>query len=808
MRPRCTAVLVALVVMAASCGAGTRTIPTVIPANGQRSSIFAADGTLITTLSGDENREPVSLDHIPPLLQNAVVAIEDERFWEHDGVDLRGIARAARANNEAGGVSQGGSTITQQYVRAALLTPERTLERKLEEASLALQLERTYSKEYILEQYLNTIFFGNRAYGVQVASRTYFGHPVDDPAHPLTLPEAALLAAILNGPSVYDPYRKPHNALTRRNLVLEKMAQLGYITAAQRTAAASAPLGLVPKGSEGPSQTYPAAHFVEQVKRFIRSDPHFGRTEAERNDLLLNGGLKIYTTLDLKTQVQAEAAVKQVYPDQARAISDSRKDPDVGLVALDPHTGYVRAMVGGYDYFDTDNAIHSYAQVNLATSGRQVGSTFKPIALAAALTNGIEMSDVYPSPGSTVIHIPGYAPWSVKGDALGRASLTQCTIHSANTCFANLMADKRVLPPRVTAYAHAMGIDTDDNFDTVPSEVLGTNNSTVLEMTAAYDTFANNGVFVPPVMVTKVVRADGSVVFQDQHEQRKILEPSQAHAITTALEGVLVSGTAHGRGIGRPAAGKTGTTQGNTDAWFVGYTPQLVTGVWTGYATPRSTRQGVIGRLRTLPGPGATMAAPVWQAFMKMAMADLPPLDFTEPDSSTVPGAPTTSALPKANDDIFDLPRTTPRLVTMPALTPGDTDEAVARARRVGLRVRRVDVDSPGTLRGQVLTQSPAAGSKVPSGSEVVVEATPGDPPPKDPLPDVTGKTAAEAQDILTKGGWTVKLNLAAAPSGYLLKSADPAVPGKPPVSGQVWLLTPGVGAVSPDGNVVVAVQP
>ena len=238
------ALAVATAVVAAACGSNTRTIPSVIPANGQRSSIFAADGTLITTLAGEENREPISLDRIPALLQNAVIAIEDERFWEHDGVDPRGIARAARANNESGTVSEGGSTITQQYVRTALLTPERTLERKIEEASLALQLERTYSKEYILEQYLNTIFFGNRSYGVQMASRTYFGHPVDDPATPTTLPEAALLAAILNGPSVYDPYLYPDRALQRRNLVLERMEAAGYITAAQRAEAASAPLDL------------------------------------------------------------------------------------------------------------------------------------------------------------------------------------------------------------------------------------------------------------------------------------------------------------------------------------------------------------------------------------------------------------------------------------------------------------------------------------------------------------------------------------------------------------------------------------
>jgi penicillin-binding protein 1A len=353
-----------------------------------------------------------------------------------------------------------------------------------------------------------------------------------------------------------------------------------------------------------------------------------------------------------------------------------------------------------------------------------------------------------------------------------------------------------------------MGIDVSHGFDTVPSEVLGANNTTVLQMTAAYDTFANNGVFVPPVMVTKVVQADGSVVYQNEHEQRKILDPGKAHEITQALEGVLTSGTAHGRGIDRPAAGKTGTTQGNTDAWFIGYTPQLVTGVWTGYATPLPTRQRVIGRLRTLPGPGATMAAPVWQAFMKTALANVPPQDFTVPDSSSTPGVPTTSAVPKANDEIYQLPPALPKLVTMPALTPGDVDQAAAKARRAGLRIRRVNVDAPGVIRGQVLTQSPAAGSKLPSGSEIVIEATAGEPPPKDPIPEIRSRRLVDAQSALDAGGWTVTVQVAPAPAGFVFPSADPLVPPQPPFSGQVWATSPAVGTVSPDGNVVLTVQP
>ena len=808
-------VIVALALLAASCGTSSRTIPTVFPANGQRSVIIAGDGqTVITQLQGDENRETISLDHIPVVLQNAVVSIEDERFWDHGGVDPKGIARAAKTNSSSGGVSQGGSTITQQYIKTVLLSPERTIQRKIEEASLAIQLERTYSKKFILEQYLNTIYFGNRAYGVQVASKTYFGHAIDDPEHPLAVPEAAMLAAVINSPALYNPYKHPEAATRRRNLVIKKMAELGYITPAQETQSIAAPLQVSPPASQAPTQRYPAPHFVEEVKRFIRTDPHFGATQAEREDLLLNGGLRIYTTVDLALQAKAEAAVTQIYPNQARAIGDSKKSPDVGLVSIDPHTGYVKAMVGGYDYFDTNNTIHSYAQVNLATSGRQVGSTFKTIALAAALSNGVKITDTFNAPGATTIRLAGYAPWTVSGDPLGRASLSQCIIHSANTCFANLVADKRVLPQRVTEFAQKMGIDTKHNFDTVPSEVLGTNNSNVLEMTGAYGTFANNGVFVNPVLVTKVVRADGTVIYQNEHLQTKVVEPEVARDITTALEGVLTSGTAAGRGIDRPAAGKTGTTQGNTDAWFVGYTPQLVPGVWTGYAPPLATGQRTIGRLRQLPGVGAKMAAPVWQAFMKTALDGSPPTDFTY--SIGAPGT-TTTTVPPGNTDIFRIETTSPKLVSMPALTPGNMRDAAVAARRVGLRITRIDVDSPGTLPGQVLSQSPAAGSKVPSGSTIVVEATPGDPPPTVPIPDVTGQAAADATATLTKGGWKVTQTVAPAPAGLVLPSAttttappDGSAPPPPagPAPGQVWQISPAVGSVSPDGNVTITVQP
>ncbi|HKY16879.1 MAG TPA: transglycosylase domain-containing protein, partial [Microthrixaceae bacterium] len=475
-------VILAVALLATACGVGDREIPAVVPLTSQQTAIYAADGTEITRLEADENREVVPLNRIPTLLQNAVVAIEDERFWEHNGVDIRGIARAAVENTESGDVSEGGSTITQQYVKTALLSPERTLERKVEEATLAMQLEETHTKDYILEQYLNTIFFGNRSYGVQMAAKRYFGRDVGD----LTLAESAMLAGAIQAPSRFDPYVNAEATQTRRDEVLDRMAELGYITIGQRDAAKATSVtdGLVTTEADEAARRYPAAHFVEEVKRFIRTDERFGATPVERNELLVNGGLRIYTTIDLAMQAKAENAVNEIYPRQGA------RDPDVGLVAIEPRTGYVRAMYGGYDYFDQDTAKHSYAQLNLAVgTGRQVGSTFKAIALAAALSNGISIDDTFPAPSGTTIKLDGYQPWKVTGHALGKASLTECTIDSANTCFANLIADPRVLPTRVTEYAAKMGIDTNDGFQTVPSSVLGTNDNTVLEMTAAYDTF-------------------------------------------------------------------------------------------------------------------------------------------------------------------------------------------------------------------------------------------------------------------------------------------------------------------------------
>ena len=784
-----------LTLVAAACGVGDRAAPKPRPIEVRQSAIFSGDGTEITKIEAVEKRETVSLAQIPTILQNAVVAIEDERFWDHNGVDLRAIARAATENISEGGVSEGGSTITQQYVKNTLLGSQQTISRKIEEASLALQIEKTHSKQFILEQYLNTIYFGNRAYGAQMAAKRYFGMDVGE----LDASRAATLAGLIQQPSRFDPYRNLAGATTRRNLVLDAMLDQGYLTQRQYDEATAQILleQVIPLEEAQAPNTYPAAHFVDEVKRFIRTNDAFGESAADREELLVEGGLQIFTTIDLGMQEKAEQAIAQTYPDQDRPITDRRKDPDVGLVSIDPKTGYVKAMVGGYDYWDTDFETHPYAQVNLAAGGgRQMGSAMKPIALIAALRNGIEMSDRFSAPGKATVKIDGFEAWEVKGASLGKAALSTCTYKSANTCFANLIADERVLPQGFTDAASLVGIDTGGSWKTVPSAVLGANNTTVFDLAGAYGTFANRGVYVPPAIVTKVISADGTVLYQHAHTQRKVLEPNEADDVIAAMEKVFTSGTATGRGIGRPAAGKTGTTQDSTDAAFYGYTPDLVTGVWAGFAqlTPD-------GDLRRIGMTGARGAAPVWQRFMNSALEGTPPTPW--PTGEEVNGTTTTTTtIPPINDEIFEL-EGEPRLVSMPDMDGRNTNEAASLARRQGLRLRRINIEGDHPIPGQVLAQSPPAGKAIPIGSTVVVEATPGNPPPKEPLPDVLGQPGTGAVENLRGIGWTITAEERRAPNTpYKLPNGDWLLPG------HIWQMTPEAGTVVEDGKVTVYIQP
>ncbi|MFM7063406.1 MAG: penicillin-binding protein [Actinomycetes bacterium] len=718
--PRAVAGLLALGLLAGACGDGARPAEAVrIPANSEPSAIFDARGRLITVLRR-ENRIPVQLRSVPRVAQDAVVAIEDARFWSHRGVDPKAIARAASRNAQTGGVAEGGSTITQQYVKNALLTPERSLRRKVEEASLALSLERTYSKEFILEQYLNTIYFGGGAYGIEAAAQSFFGRP----AAQLDLAQSALLAGLVRSPSYYDPRRNPQRAVDRRATVLRRMVELGLVTEAQRTFADATPLQLVPPQPLPEQLPYPAAHFVDAVKDWLlRGTDALGTTQAERFDKLYRGGLRINTTIDLDLQAQAERSIREVVGNQG---VDPRA-PDAALVSVEPRTGHVKAMVGGYNYFGS----HAYRQTNLARgSGRQTGSSFKPIVLATALGNGVSTSRRFPAPAATTLRIPG-GVWKVKGGGIGSGTLEECTVVSSNTCYANVILDKSVGPQRAIETAQRLGVVHTD-LQANPAAVLGTNNATFEDMASVYATFANSGVHVDPTYVTSVTAGNGDVLYAHSPVQSKAIEPEVARQVSGILEQAVLRGTGKDAALDRPTGGKTGSAQRNTDAWFCGYVPQLATAVWVGFAQPRADRSGR-RELVPMTAPntritvfGGTYPAEIWRSFMQGALAATPPLPLVDALAPALP--PTTTVPPASPSATAPVPAADRSTVRVPVLAGLSPTAARARLRSAGLAAQQVDTDVPGAVPDQIVAQSPAAGSAVRPGSTVWFEVV--GPPP------------------------------------------------------------------------------
>lgn len=730
MSRRVWAAMTLVAVVATGCSNAKDAPPVILPSNAEPSTIYDSAGTLITTLR-EENRSVVSLDQIPRKLQDAVIAIEDDQFWTHNGINPRSIVRAAKSNAESGGVSQGGSTITQQYVKNALLSDERTISRKIEEATLAMALERNYSKELILELYLNTIYMGAGAYGVEAASQGYFGIPVSQ----VDLPQAALLAGVIQSPSRHDPRKHPDSALKRRNLVLSEMHNQGLITKSQFEDAKETPIEVVAEQPLPEELPYPAPHFVDEVKNWLlnKSDA-LGGTRAERRERLLRGGLKIYTTIDLGLQAQAEEAIASILRGQG---TDPRM-PDAALVAINPKTGFVRAMVGGYDYFGS----HSYRQANLAMgTGRSTGSAFKPIVMATALEAGVSPRKTFPSPSGARFQLPG-RPWSVKGGGgLGAGNMHQCLVVSSNTCFANIIQDPAVGTEKTAEMAQRLGI-VSTTLTQSPSMVLGPNNTTVLDISSVYATFANDGIHVPPVMVTKIVGPDGNVVYQHSHTQAKAVEPETARAVTLAMAGVIASGTGTSADIGRPAAGKTGSAQRNTDAWFAGFTPQLATAVWVGFAETRADRSGT-RRLVAMTPPntrltvfGGTYPARIWSTFMRGALSDEDVLPLIDEDDAPIPT--TTVAAP--NSTVTEVVTPTESVV-IPDVVGLSIDLARRELRSMGLSVRDLRVEVTGVVTSDVSAQSPAAGARVDPGSEVWLQYPVQPPPPPPPPPPPTTTT-------------------------------------------------------------------
>jgi penicillin-binding protein 1A len=597
------------------------------PSLAQTSRIYDSRGRLITTLHAEENRRPVPLSRIPESVRDAVVAIEDQRFWTHRGVDLKAMMRATYVNLSTGGIEQGGSTITQQYVRNAYSSVgrERTLARKIREASLAMQLEEEQSKEWILEQYLNTVYFGEGAYGIQLAARTFFSKP----ASALDLDESALLAGLIAGPERWDPVERPAQARLRRNLVLRRMEELGTISHDEMQETQTAPLGLRP--SRG-GERFPAPYFVDYVKHWILTSEQFGDTYTQRYNLLFKGGLSIHTTVDLRTQQAAEEAVNTVLSQPS--------DPYGALTAVDPRTGAIRAMVGGRDYFARASE-DRYSKINLATggtTGRQAGSSFKPFALVTALENGILPSETYSAPGAIAFDDPPCGsdedPWIVQnyeGQSFGGSlTLEQATVSSVNVVYAQLIRDLH--PERVVEVARRMGIRSP--LRPYCSAVLGANEVNTLEMASAFGTMASGGTRYPPYAVSRIEGPTGETIYEKTPDGSRAIASQVAWTATQILRKVILGGTGTAANIGRPAAGKTGTAQQWRDAWFAGFIPQMSAAVWVGF--PQGQISMVYPRVRIGHVTGGSFPAQIWHAFMAALKDRIPVRDFEPPTSETV----------------------------------------------------------------------------------------------------------------------------------------------------------------------------
>ncbi|MDJ0744060.1 MAG: penicillin-binding protein 1A [Xenococcaceae cyanobacterium MO_167.B27] len=556
----------------------------------ETSYIYDIKGRLLTSLHGEANRELVRLEEISPELKRAVIAIEDSSFYEHQGINPYSIGRAIRANYEQGAVREGASTLTMQLVKNLFLTRERTVTRKLAEAILAVRVEQVFSKEEILEMYLNNIYWGHNNYGVQTAAETYFNKDASE----LNLAEAAMMAGLIQAPEQYSPFLNYPATKRRQALVLNRMAAIGWITAEEAEAAKKAPL-LVGQPTAWRASKLP---FITEAV-VTELEERFGR------DRVLQGGMRVQTTVDLEFQKMAEESVRESH----RLLKSwGLKADQIALAAVDPRTHFVKALVGGIS--------HDKSQFNRAIqSRRQPGSAFKPFAYYVAFESGkyTPFSTIDDSPVRYRVPSGYYSPQNYGGkkDFKGEISLRTALIQSRNIPAVKI--GKSVGLDRIIEICKALSIKSP--LQPVISLPLGSIGVTPLEMAGAYATFASNGWHSEPTIILQIADSRGNILLENQPNPQQILDPWATANLTTVLKGVIEEGTGRNAAIGRPAAGKTGTTSSERDVWFVGYVPQLATAVWIGNDDYRSLGEGVTG---------GTHAAPVWRSFMSKALKDEP----------------------------------------------------------------------------------------------------------------------------------------------------------------------------------------
>ena len=589
----------------------------------ERSYVYDRFGGLLGTLVNEQNRVQVRLDQISEPMVETVIAIEDEHFYSHNGVNVRSIVRAFSANLEQGGVQQGGSTITQQLVKNSIVGTDQNLSRKMREAVLAVELEKEMSKQEILERYLNTIYFGNGAYGVQAAAELYFNTNAAD----LDWSQSALLTALIRNPNPYDPFSHPEVANERRALVLDVLVRQKLVSRPAADLLADVPLPIAPNIPKPPND-----YFVEQVKQQLLDDERLGATPTARYNAVFGGGLRIYTTFDPYLQYQA----LQARQDSLELVPGNRGDGtfDLGvdtagalvfgtlaMAGVEPSTGAVRMLVGGpgFDRYQFDLAVQGL---------RQPGSSFKTFVLTEAMEQGYSPNDLIDGHGPCD-DIPGYPvdepPENYGGSRGGTSTVTSQTLRSSNCAY--LRMGQVVGMEKVVDLAHRMGVSSP--LDAVPAAAIGTEEVHPLDMAAAYSVLANDGLRNPAYFIDRVTDVKGRILFEHRAEPERIVSSESARLVTDVLTDNVRSGTGTRARLtnGQPAAGKTGTTQGAHDVWFVGYTPQLSVSVWMGASqgqVPLSFGGG--------DATGGRYPADTWGRLMNSWSEQFPITEFPEPE--------------------------------------------------------------------------------------------------------------------------------------------------------------------------------
>lgn len=613
------------------CALIPRTVPSLDELNpsdsAETSKVYALDGTLITEFHAEENREIVPFEKMSNYIKDAILAVEDKRFYDHQGVDYIRIIGAFIADVKAGNKEQGASTITMQYIRNVYFAPEKTFMRKINEAVMAIQLEKKYTKDKILEMYLNTIYFGVGTYGVEKASQAYFGISAND----LNLQQAALLAALVKAPSIYNPYSDIKKAQDRRNLVLKLMYEQQRIDKEQYLNAISSPVELNKDTqlAEDEQQNQIAPYFIDYVKQQLY--------EKKFTDYdVFKGGLRIYTTLDIGLQEKAENAIRTVFPQDP--------GPSYSLISTDPANGYIYALIGGKDY--------NTNKFNIATQGkRQPGSVFKVPVLMTSLNMNLSPNDKYNPNGPITINIPSGPDWTVEnygGTNYDTQAMTvvDATINSVNVVYAQLIM--KVGAENVEKLCNDMGIE---DIGSNPAIALGglEEGITPLDMSKIFSTLAANGYYREPVCILKITDSSGNILYEydpNKNENNKqIMDAPAAYNTTKILERVILEGTGKGANIGRPAAGKTGTTSDFRDAWFGGYSPELATVVWMGHMESNKPMEPIEGRNLT----GGSYPADIWREFMIAALKDMPIVQFEAPEGAIIENATAEDSTKKDN---------------------------------------------------------------------------------------------------------------------------------------------------------------